>query len=591
MSQPAPFSEVKFYNIMSFLWKVCALRGRYAIFLVICPALWSIESTCLPYIIGQFIDRLHPHVRFSEIQSNLWSFVLAMVLVTTGYRLFNYIIGIRLIPTLRSRLACFGLSRILDRPYIALKQHLPGELSAKISDLTSTVPELLEMFSYNICTPSIVLTLGLTMLGRADMIFALLTFSWSFIFIAANILMTPYLGEYSAQFAHKGNRVLGVIADTVFNSLSVKLHNSEQREDAYLYEQCKPAESAERTLQWSFFFLNLGIGFLYIIMLTSSLYLGFHRYSIGSISLGTLSSILYLNLSVAHVLWESVSDFNRIARYLGRVKQSLSTILFYPNHEGSVSSTQGQILQLTQAPSLTFENVSFGYSPRHMLFQNLTLHIEAGQKIGLVGYSGAGKTSLIQLLLRFYSATSGAVFINGIPLQDITPTSLYHYITFIPQNPYYFRRSLWDNLVYGSPNTSQAAVDEACSRAGLLSVIRALPEGYDTILSEQGAPLSGGEKQRLSIAKAFLRNTPILVLDEITSQLDAISEENIQTTLYQLMKDKTCIVIAHRLRTVVEMDTLIVMDKGNIVQQGTHLELVGHPGLYRDFWNAQSRIS
>jgi ATP-binding cassette subfamily B protein len=591
MSQPDPFFEVKFYNIIIFLWKVCALKWSHAIFLVICPALWSIESTWLPYIIGQFIDRLHPNVRFSEIQGSLWRFILAICLVTAGYRFFNYIIGIKLIPSLRSRLSCFGLSRILDRPYIALKQHLPGELSAKISDLTSTVPELLEMFSYNICTPSIVLTLGLIMLSRADIMFALITFAWSFIFIAANILMTPYLGEQSAQYARRGNRVLGVIADTVLNSLSVKLHNSEQREDAYLYEQCKPAESAERTLQWSFFFLNLGVAFLYIVMLTFSLYLGFHRYCSGDISLGVLSSILYLNLTVAHVLWESVSDFNRISRYLGRVKQSLATLFSHPNAEEKAASTQGQILHLTKAPSIFFENLHFGYTPRHTLFQKLTLRIEPGQKVGLVGYSGAGKTSLIQLLLRFYSATSGNIFINTIPLQDITPASLYHHITFIPQNPYYFRRSLWDNLVYGSTNASQAAVDEACNRAGLMSVIRALPEGYDTILSEQGAPLSGGEKQRLSIAKAFLRNTPILILDEITSQLDAISEENIQTTLYQLMEHKTCIVIAHRLRTVVEMDTLIVMDKGNIVQQGTHLELVGHPGLYRDFWNAQSRIS
>ena len=591
MSQSIQYSEIKFYSVISFLWKVCALKWNYAIFLFICPALWSIESTYLPYIVGQFIDQLHPQVKFAEIQGSLLTFVFAMLLVMLGYRLFNYMIGIRFIPTLRSRLGCFGLSRILGRPYMALKAHLPGELSAKVSDLTSTVPELLEMFAYNICTPFIALMMGIIVLSRADIIFSLLTFTWALVFITANIVMTPYLGECSARFAHNGNRVLGTIADTILNSLSVKLHHNERKEEAYLREQCAPAEAAERTLQWTSFFLNLSIGVLYIIMLTFSLYLGFHRYCNGSISLGTLSSILYLNLSVAHVLWDSITDFNRIAKLLGRVKQAISTILFSPHQEALSTSTQGQILRLTQAPSIYFDNVSFGYNPQHTLFQHLTLQIPAGQKIGLVGYSGAGKTSLIQLLLRFYAPSSGQIMIDDIPIQDITPASLYHHITFIPQNPYYFRRSLWDNLVYGCPNVSQAAVDEACRRSGLFPVIQNLPDGYDTILSEQGAPFSGGEKQRLAIAKAFLRNTPILVLDEVTSQLDAISEDKIQDTLYQLMQDKTCIVIAHRLRTVIAMDTLIVMDKGNIVQHGTHAELVRQAGLYRDFWNLQAQTS
>ena len=164
---------------------------------------------------------------------------------------------------------------------------------------------------------------------------------------------------------------------------------------------------------------------------------------------------------------------------------------------------------------------------------------------------------------------------------------MYQHVTFIPQNPSFFRRTIWENLTYGCRNVSLSAVDQACTAAGILDVIQALPDGYHTEFLDQGTPFSGGEKQRLSIAKAFLRNTPILIFDEVTSQLDALSEDFIQNALYRLMEHKTCIVIAHRLRTIASMDQLLIFDHGKIVQKGTHSSLLEEEGLYKTFWNAQ----
>ncbi|WP_291398139.1 ATP-binding cassette domain-containing protein [Acinetobacter sp.] len=221
------------------------------------------------------------------------------------------------------------------------------------------------------------------------------------------------------------------------------------------------------------------------------------------------------------------------------------------------------------------------------LFFKINLSNTAGQKVGLVGYSGGGKSTFVNLILRLYDVTDGAILIDGQDIRDVTQDSLRENIAMIPQDPSLFHRSLMENIRYGRADSTDEEVIEAAKKAHAHEFISALPQGYDSLVGERGVKLSGGQRQRIAIARAILKNAPILILDEATSQLDSVTESLIQESLWELMQNKTTIVIAHRLSTLLHMDRILVFDKGKIVEDGTHSELLAKAGLYKTLWDAQ----
>jgi ATP-binding cassette subfamily B protein len=217
----------------------------------------------------------------------------------------------------------------------------------------------------------------------------------------------------------------------------------------------------------------------------------------------------------------------------------------------------------------------------------MSLEILAGQKIGLVGYSGGGKTSFVNLILRLYEISEGSILIDNQDIRDVTQDSLRRAIAMIPQEPVLFHRTLLENIRYGRIEATDEEVIAASKRAYAHEFISKLPENYHTLVGERGIKLSGGQRQRIAIARAILKNAPILILDEATSQLDSVTEEYIQASLAELMQGKTTIVIAHRLSTLLHMDRILVFDQGKIIQDGTHAELLAQAGLYKTLWDAQ----
>ena len=241
--------------------------------------------------------------------------------------------------------------------------------------------------------------------------------------------------------------------------------------------------------------------------------------------------------------------------------------------------------------AIDFENVSFDYGGQdkgQAVFKDLSLHVKPGEKIGLIGPSGAGKSTLVSLLLRLFDLQKGRITIDGQDISEVTQESLREYVALIPQDTSLFHRSLYENIHYGDLEADRNAVEDAARKAHADEFIEALEEGYETIVGERGIKLSGGQRQRIAIARAILKDAPILVLDEATSALDSESEKLIQEGLEALMEGKTVIAIAHRLSTIAHLDRLIVMDQGQIVEQGSHEELLKQKGLYARLWNMQS---
>jgi ATP-binding cassette subfamily B protein len=308
----------------------------------------------------------------------------------------------------------------------------------------------------------------------------------------------------------------------------------------------------------------------------------------GIIEVGTIYLALTFTVAIMRRLWDLNNTFRSFTRVFGDARDMAEILQIPPEVEDPVNPRSFK----PSNGEITFENVTFHYkedSVDKALFKKLNLSIKNGEKIGLVGPSGGGKTTITKLLLRFMDIQEGKINIDGIDISSVAQQDLRKYISYVPQEPLLFHRSITDNISYGNVAASKKEIKMAASKAHADEFISQLPEGYDTLVGERGVKLSGGQKQRIAIARAMLKDAPILVLDEATSALDSESEQLIQDALWKLMAGKTAIVIAHRLSTIQKMDRIIVLDNGKIVEEGTHKELAKKKnGLYARLWNHQS---
>jgi ATP-binding cassette subfamily B protein len=268
---------------------------------------------------------------------------------------------------------------------------------------------------------------------------------------------------------------------------------------------------------------------------------------------------------------------------VGRCNQALWLIA----EPHSIKDSPMAMPLVVTAGNLCFDNVSFAYRQNRLIFQNLSTTIHAQQRVGLVGFSGAGKSTFVNLITRTFEIQGGCISIDGQDIRDVTQKSLRQHISFIPQDTILFHRTLRENIAYGSPMATENEVIEAAKKAHAHDFITNTEHGYQTIVGERGMRLSGGQRQRIAIARAFLKNAPILILDEATSSLDSETEVAIHESLNQLMHNRTTMVIAHRLSTLMSMNRILVFEMGTIVEDGTHQELIDLGGIYARLWHTQ----
>ena len=322
------------------------------------------------------------------------------------------------------------------------------------------------------------------------------------------------------------------------------------------------------------------------LFLGGGIFYSIHLWNQGDISLGSIIMTLLLFTNFLHSFRFLGKDINRFFQNLGEVKEG--TDFIFTAHE--IEDPQSPQKTECKKGAIEFKNLFFQYESEDKyseIFNNFSLSIEAGEKVGLVGESGAGKSTLVSLLLRFMDVSDGSVLIDGQDIRDIQQDKLRKNITYVPQEPLLFHRSLHENISYSNPTASDSEISNAAKKAHANEFIDRLPEKYKTLVGERGVKLSGGQKQRVAIARALLKDAPIVILDEATSALDSTSEKLIQKAFEEVMKDKTTIVIAHRLSTLRQMDRIVVLDKGNIAEEGTHEQLLKKKGKYAELWDHQ----
>jgi len=338
--------------------------------------------------------------------------------------------------------------------------------------------------------------------------------------------------------------------------------------------QAKKYSAYMRVLLGLLGFLIAGVGIIGLM-----LYFWLHN----QLSTGEIAQIFNMTFNVMMMIWYTSISIPTLYQSIGLSKQAF---ILMQHPQDIVDSRGANDLSIKQG-KIEFRDVNFYYD-EYPLFQNLSISIKGGEKVGLVGYSGAGKTSFVNLILRFYPVTTGQIFIDGQDISTVTLESLRRQVALIPQDPALFHRSIKENILYGDVEAKESELIEAAKLAHCHEFIEDTSEGYNTLLGERGTKLSGGERQRIAIARAILAKAKILILDEATSALDSITENYIQESLSILMENTTTLVIAHRLSTLASMDRILVFKEGEILEQGSHEELLELGGYYKDMWETQA---
>jgi ATP-binding cassette subfamily B protein len=408
---------------------------------------------------------------------------------------------------------------------------------------------------------------------------------WTIFFLTLNWFLTNFKLKYDIKYNVVDSQTSGLYADTVTNNVNVKLFNGYKNELAKLKKLSEKVGKLLK-LKWDLENTFEGIqGFMMIVLEIGMLYLAIKLWKKGLISAGDFILIESYILTICNQVW----GFGRTIRYTYEAladAEEMTTILNTPHEIKDIANAKK--LEITKG-KIEFKNVYFYYHKKRKIFSNLSFNINAKEKIAFVGPSGSGKSTIIKLLLRMYDLPKGQILIDDQNISNVTQESLWENVSLVPQDPILFHRSLLDNIRYAKPRASEREIRDAARLAHCDEFINDFPEKYRTYVGERGVKLSGGERQRVAIARAILRNAPILILDEATSSLDSESESLIQDALSNLMKNKTVIVVAHRLSTIMKMDRIIVLRQGKIVEEGSHLELLKKPeGLYAKLWKFQA---
>lgn len=460
-----------------------------------------------------------------------------------------------------------------------------GSLVKRVNYYTRAFESLMDRFIWNILPLLVDFIIILTVLFSINHTLGFGIIVWIGIFMAVNFVFTAYKLKYDLARSEAETKSTGLLADTITNQGNVKLFVG------YKTELNKFAQAVEKVRKLRRFTWDLNAWFEAVQgLLAAGLNLAVFYYAIklslvGQITIGDF----VLMQTYLIMIFDRVWDFARIIRniYTDLADADEMTVVLDTPHE--VKDIPNASNLKVKGAEIIFDKVGFSYHADRKIFTDFSLRINSQEKVALVGPSGAGKSTVVKLLLRMHDVTSGQVTIDGQDISQVTQESLWKAVSLVPQDPILFHRSLLENIRYGRPEATDQEVVAAAKLAHCDEFINQFPEKYQTFVGERGVKLSGGERQRVAIARAILRNAPILILDEATSSLDSESEHLIQDALAKLMENKTVIVIAHRLSTIMKMDRIVVVEKGGILEQGTHQDLLNkETSLYKDLWKLQA---
>lgn len=549
-----------------------------------------LQKLILALIAAQTLNQLiiahnaHSTDYWSIFQPHLITFaivaIMAQVLIEVGLLLESKLETL-VKPALQNR----AFSWLIDQSLSFHANTFSGGLVNKVNKFTAAYITLTDVFVLVIIRMATNVLIATAIIAYFSWMIALAMFGWTIIFTILNVILTQRRMKYSKIAAEADTVLTAHLADTMGNISAVKAFGNEQQEASTHNDKSRYRASKKYDAWIQGVKNDAWMGLLMSLLQFGVLALSIHAVMINKINIATLLLIQVYLSQLINELW----GFSNVSRTLEQAITDGEEMTEVFAEEPTVKDPAKPQKVVIRHGKIAFDHVSFKHDgSKRSLFTDFNLHIKSGEKIGLVGRSGSGKTTLTRILLRFSDIDAGEILIDGQNIASIKQADLRRAIAYVPQEPVLFHRSLRDNIAYGKPNASLAEIKQAAKQAHAAEFIDQLPEGYETLVGERGVKLSGGQRQRIAIARAILKDAPIIVLDEATSALDSESEKLIQAALNKLIRGRTTIVIAHRLSTIQQLDRIVVMDNGQIAEQGSHTELLSQKGAYAALWSHQS---
>ncbi len=552
------------------------------------PLVLVLDTNIIPYALKLIVDGIsNENVVRTQIFNNI-----KFGLILAGVSWTSLIVFMRLqsywqasvIPKFQADIRMTVLDYTTKHSYKYFSEQLSGDLANKINELPKAIENIRSAITMNIVPTLLVSLVALIMMASINITFSIIMF----IFIISNIfliiLRAKRINKLSVENAEIKSQLMGVITDMLVNIVSVKIFASRKHELAHVINKQQQEQNCNKILLISTNIYKLFMDItatLMILFITHNLISYWQQYKITT---GDFIFIFNSSFLIINQLWQLSWVMTMFFSDIGVAKQALALV----NTPYEITDAPNAKPLVIKQGKIEFNNVTFHYENCANLFNNKNIIINPSEKVGLVGFSGSGKSTFVNLILRFFDVDSGNIYIDDQNIAEVTQDSLRHNITVVPQDPNLFHRSLMENIRYANPKATDAEVIIAAKKADCHNFIMMLPEGYNSNVGELGTMLSGGQRQRLAIARAMLQDAPILILDEATSALDSYTEKTIQKSFNLLMTNKTTIVIAHRLSTLLDMDRILVFDNGGIIEDGSHQQLLQANGHYSKLWEMQT---
>ena len=559
----------------------------YVVGLFFLALYWGVNNALSPYVLKLIIDKVAAFEGdksqiFTAIMPYVTLYIVLWILIAVNMRFLDWV-RLRLFPSLRYDVINSMFQYLNQHSHRYFQNNFAGSLANKIMDMMSGMVTIFSTLDdgFAQCIAIIIAIISMLLVNP---VFSLFLVLWVVAFLVITAVYFKPIRDQSNYFATAKSTVMGKVVDSVSNVTNLRLFARHAYENKLIQESVQDTVDKDRAMQRTILKMRIFWDVSIIVLIGGNLYLLVSMYSKNQVTIGDFSFIISLSISIFYNLWYLASQFVIFAEELGKCKQALTIISAIHDISDQPNAT---VLQVTKG-EIEFDDVTFHYDEGAHLFNNKNVIIQSGQKVGLVGLSGSGKSTFVNLILRLFDVESGKIMIDGQDIRTVTQASLRENIAIISQDVSLFHRTLMDNIRYGRTDATDEEVIDASKKAHCHEFISQLKEGYESLVGERGIKLSGGQRQRIAIARALLKNAPILILDEATSALDSLTEKLIQDSLHALMQGRTTIVIAHRLSTLSEMDRILVFDKGQIVEDGSHEELLKAHGHYSRMWAMQA---